>query len=304
MNPMVSIIVPCYNQAQFLAETLDSVLAQTHENWECIIVNDGSTDNTEFVAKEYCDRDQRFVYLKKENGGLSSARNAGLDVAKGEYVQFLDSDDILLPNKFECQIQNLKELLSDFSVCSYLLFSDNQQVTFDQCHALRGEYELTHDGLLYNWNKTFVFPPICYLIRLDFLRKNKIRFDEKLKASEDWTFVVLCMLCGAKFSKPKEDVVLALYRRHENNMTTKHDFMSEYLIKANFIVLQMLPDSDKDEFVSRKAIAIRESLKLRYIDQRLIQKANSIDYKIGAFLMYPLHKISSLLKKLIRKFKP
>jgi hypothetical protein len=99
------------------------------------------------------------------------------------------------------------------------------------------------------------------------------------------------------------NVVLALYRRHENNMTTKHDFMSEYLIKANFVVLQMLPNSDKDEFVSRKSIAIRDSLKLRYIDQRLIQKANSIDYKIGAFLMYPLHKISSLLKKLIRKVK-
>ena len=87
MNPKVSVIVPCYNQAQFLAETLDSVLAQTHENWECIIVNDGSTDNTETVAMDYCDRDKRFVYLKKENGGLSSARNAGLDIAQGDYVQ-------------------------------------------------------------------------------------------------------------------------------------------------------------------------------------------------------------------------
>lgn len=303
MKSKVSVIVPCYNQAQFLAETLDSVLAQTHENWECIIVNDGSTDNTETVAMDYCDRDKRFVYHKKENGGLSSARNAGLDMAQGDYVQFLDSDDILLPNKFAYQIQNLEDVSSDFSVCNYLLFSNNQQETFEQCHSLRGEYELTHDGLLYNWNKTFVFPPICYLIRLDFLRKNKIRFDERLKATEDWTFVVSCMLYGAMFSKPKEDVVLALYRRHENNMTTKHDFMSEYLIKANFFVLQMLPTSDKDEFISRKSIAIRDSLKLRYIDQRLLQKGNSIDYKIGALLLFPLHKVSSLFKKLIRKLK-
>lgn len=303
MIPKISVIVPCYNQAQFLPETLDSVLAQTHENWECIIVNDGSTDNTEEVALKYCKQDERFVYLSKKNGGLSSARNAGLDVAQGEYIQLLDSDDILLPRKFEVQLEDLENNSSDFSVCNYLLFSNDVNNTFEQCSKLNGKYELTKEGLLYNWNETFVFPPICYLIRLDFLRKNKIRFDERLKASEDWTFVVLCMLCGAMFSKPKEDVVLALYRRHENNMTTKHDFMSEYLIKANFFVLQMLPNSDKDEFISRKSIAIRDSLKLRYIDQRLLQKANSIDYKIGALLLFPLHKVSSLFKKLIRKLK-
>ena len=68
MNPLVSIIVPCYNQAQYLPETLDSVLAQTYPYWECIIVNDGSPDNTEEIAKHYCEKDNRFKYLFKENG--------------------------------------------------------------------------------------------------------------------------------------------------------------------------------------------------------------------------------------------
>jgi glycosyltransferase involved in cell wall biosynthesis len=90
---LVSIIVPCYNQAQYLPEALDSVLAQTYSNWECIIVNDGSPDNTEIVAKEWIKKDERFKYLKKENGGLSSARNAGIKISTGSYILPLDADD-------------------------------------------------------------------------------------------------------------------------------------------------------------------------------------------------------------------
>ncbi len=93
--PKISIIVPCYNQASYLPETLDSVLAQTYEDWECVIVNDGSPDNTEVVAKEYCDRDHRFKYLWKENGGLANARNFGIQHSTGQFILPLDSDDLI-----------------------------------------------------------------------------------------------------------------------------------------------------------------------------------------------------------------
>lgn len=93
MSPLVSIIVPCYNQAQYLSEALQSVLEQTYDNWECIIVNDGSPDNTKEVAQEWVKKDARFIYLYKENGGLSSARNAGIAIAEGEFILPLDSDD-------------------------------------------------------------------------------------------------------------------------------------------------------------------------------------------------------------------
>ena len=95
MNVLVSIIVPCYNQAHFLNESLDSVINQSYPNWECIIVNDGSPDNTEEIAKKWCKNDKRFQYLEKENGGLSSARNAGIKISKGEFILPLDADDIL-----------------------------------------------------------------------------------------------------------------------------------------------------------------------------------------------------------------
>lgn len=92
-QPLISVIVPCYNQAQYMDECLQSVLDQTYQNWECIIVNDGSPDNTEEVALRWVEKDTRFIYLKKENGGLSSARNAGIEKAKGEWILPLDCDD-------------------------------------------------------------------------------------------------------------------------------------------------------------------------------------------------------------------
>lgn len=108
-NSLVSIIVPCYNQAKYLDEALQSVWGQTYPNWECIIVNDGSPDNTEEIAKQWVKKDKRFIYLYKENGGLSSARNAGIVIANGEYILPLDADDKIAGNYIELGIQSFQE---------------------------------------------------------------------------------------------------------------------------------------------------------------------------------------------------
>lgn len=89
----VSVIIPCYNHAQYLGEAVKSVIEQTHANWECIIVDDGSTDDTEKVAKQLCETDDGIRYIYKNNGGLSSARNAGIAAAIGEFILPLDADD-------------------------------------------------------------------------------------------------------------------------------------------------------------------------------------------------------------------
>ena len=90
MSYLISVIIPCYNQAHFLDETLNSILTQSYDNWECIIINDGSLDATEKIGLDWSNKDSRFKYVKKENGGLSSARNKGLELAKGDFIQFLD----------------------------------------------------------------------------------------------------------------------------------------------------------------------------------------------------------------------
>lgn len=100
-RPLVSIIVPCYKQACFLPATLYSVLNQTYENWECIVVNDGSPDNTSEVAEKFISEDSRFVLLEQENQGLAMARNNGIRKSHGEFILPLDSDDLIAPSYIE-----------------------------------------------------------------------------------------------------------------------------------------------------------------------------------------------------------
>ena len=95
MNNKVSIIVPCYNQAVYLDECLQSIIDQTYANWECIIVNDGSLDETKDVVADWIDKDTRFTYFEKQNNGLSSARNSGISIASGIYILPLDADDTI-----------------------------------------------------------------------------------------------------------------------------------------------------------------------------------------------------------------
>lgn len=92
-NILISIVIPCYNQALYLEECLKSIADQTYTNWECLIIDDGSPDNTGEVAKRWIEKDERFQYFKKENGGVSSARNFGIEKAKGEWILPVDGDD-------------------------------------------------------------------------------------------------------------------------------------------------------------------------------------------------------------------
>ena len=123
-TPLISVVIPAYNAEQFLDETLESVLSQTYENWECIIVNDGSTDNTESIAKKWCERDTRFRYFYKENSGVSDTRNLGIKEARGEYIAFLDADDLYMPNFLEVCLENLVEKDVDLVAPKMLEFWD------------------------------------------------------------------------------------------------------------------------------------------------------------------------------------
>lgn len=126
---LVSIITPAYNAEKYIAETIQSVLGQTYENWEMLIADDGSTDTTAEIVKSF--RDPRIRYFHQENGGLSAARNLSLQHAKGEYIALLDSDDIFLPNKLERQVAYLESHPQcDFCYCEVRNFSTDQPGKF------------------------------------------------------------------------------------------------------------------------------------------------------------------------------
>lgn len=115
----ISVIVPVYNVEPYLRKCVDSILAQTLPGIEIILVDDGSTDGSGFVCDEYARNNERIRVIHKENGGLSSARNAGLDAAKGEYVAFVDSDDCIAPEMYQRLLCALQESKADLSICGY-----------------------------------------------------------------------------------------------------------------------------------------------------------------------------------------
>lgn len=120
MNTLVSIIIPTFNRGHLIGETLDSILDQTYNNWECIIVDDGSTDNTKEVIEEYLKKDSRFLYYHRPKDRLpggNAARNFGFEVSKGEFIQWFDSDDLMKTNYLELQTENIIKLNVDFSIC-------------------------------------------------------------------------------------------------------------------------------------------------------------------------------------------
>lgn len=167
-NPLISIIIPTYNRAEIISETLDSVVAQTHENWECIIVDDGSTDNTADVILEYTNRDKRFKYhLRPEtlNKGASPSRNYGLKQAKGDFIQFLDSDDLLNKNKF---LEQLKLIINSppltITTCRWGSFSNSSSLRIKTKYNSYKDFERSID-LLHTFGKfNEYFPPLVYLV--------------------------------------------------------------------------------------------------------------------------------------------
>lgn len=119
MTNIISIIVPVYNVEKYLARALESILAQTYHAWEAILVDDGSTDKSGSIADEYAQKDERFKVIHKKNGGLSDARNVGMEHVNGEYLLFLDSDDFLHPQLMELCLQAAQRDSSDLVVFTY-----------------------------------------------------------------------------------------------------------------------------------------------------------------------------------------
>lgn len=220
MKPLVSIIIPCYNQAKYLPYSLASVLEQTYLNWECIIVNDGATDETAQVAKEWCSKHNGFQYLEKPNGGLSSARNAGIAVAKGDYIQFLDADDIVVATKLHSSIQLIQEK-EGIVVSNFASFDDLSAKKTAPPYCQLSQDKLNFKSILYQWDILFTIPIHCGFFPKSIFET--IFFNEELKAKEDWLFWIQVAQKNIPFIYL--DTTLALYRTHPMSMTKDKSIM-------------------------------------------------------------------------------
>jgi glycosyltransferase involved in cell wall biosynthesis len=206
---MVSVIVPCYNQAQYLSEALESVLNQTYNDWECVIINDGSSDNTEEVANEWLIRDHRFKYVKIENGGLSNARNAGISDAEGELILPLDADD---------------RIGQDYLHLAVDKFSLNENLKLVYCHAQKfGAVDEDWDLEPYSLEKlakgNMIFCSSIFK-KSDWERVRG--FDvNMIYGWEDWEFWINILKDGGEVLKLKE--VCFFYRIKDESMLKRMD---------------------------------------------------------------------------------
>lgn len=181
MNPLISIIVPVYNTENYLKRCLESIISQTYQNLEIIIINDGSTDNSQEIIEEFARKDQRIRTIIKENGGLSSARNAGLDLATGEFISFVDSDDYL---NVELYSKVMKVFKNDINIVCFPFTKIDKKGKFKLKNLeLQGKYT-SFDGMIFKqpWN-------VCNKIfRKKDITSSKIKFTENI-FFEDLDFI-------------------------------------------------------------------------------------------------------------------
>ena len=183
---MVSIIMATYNRAHFIEETLESIINQTYQDWECLIIDDGGNDNTEEVLQKWLRKDARFTYLKRtpnHQKGLPGCRNQGIELAKGDYIIFFDDDDIVHPQNLELCVNYLNDVSYDF--CRYMrtTFSGEFHYDFDYNKNIE-TFEITSKDVYKLLTHELPFNSCAIMWRKSCFKNNI--FQEELMYAEDW----------------------------------------------------------------------------------------------------------------------
>ncbi len=235
-RPKVSVIIACMNQGRYVEEAvLSAFLATTTLPPEVIVIDDGSTEPATRAELKRIAEHYPIILHRQENSGLSAARNAGLSLARGDLIQFLDADDILLPGKIDHQLEvfeaddSLQVSMVEYAFCDALLGN----WLIPKPSTIKG-YPFTQHTLLAHWERGLSVPIHCGLFRRTLLRE--VRFSTLVRAKEDWLF----WLDIAKRTDRCEllDDVLVLYRQHGQNMCERLDMMGREFLKASMIAFQ------------------------------------------------------------------
>ena len=214
----VSVIIPCFNQSAFLERALQSVQQQTLTDWEAIVVDDGSTDDSIVVAKKLAENDPRIHILCKQNGGSGSARNMGLEQAQGEYIQFLDGDDTIAPDKLEKQVAAMRQQNADVSYTDFAVFDNNG--SYPVCHR-----SISYRRALIRWGVGSSVPIHAFLYKRSAVAE--LRFDETIRQREDWFWALQVLqhttrcihvpMCGAYYYQNEKGKTGSVARIQQGN---------------------------------------------------------------------------------------
>ena len=305
---LISIIVPVYNVENYLNKCLDSILCQTYDNFEVLLIDDGSLDGSPQICEEYAKRDNRVRVIHKMNGGVSEARNDGIKNAKGAFLCFVDSDDYVSPNYLSALVGSQQE--------------NNADVVFGKyCKDISGKIVYMHEDLktlinekkiaMFFSDKEYVMGSMCRLL----LRKSifeTINFDKSLKYCEDLYFVLNLFLIDLKFSYTNETIYY--YFCNSNSVTQKFNSKTSYyyeaamlkcieLLKNNIqsclkqsILFEIYTMAIKQACVTKKYSILKDFEKYNTKCNYVAYKKNNATFKskVKAFLCR--HKMFWLLK--------
>ena len=191
----ISVIVPVYNTEAYLSRAIDSILAQSFEDFELILIDDGSTDSSSTICDDYCGKDSRVRVVHNENQGVSAARNCGIDMATGDWVTFIDSDDYVLPEYLQNLYDNSQKYNSDFVMTGIVRVHENNpdDKVIREWHELvvdKNDIEKLYEENILQYQKG----PVIKLFKNEILKKSGVRFDARLSRGEDALFVYSYLL--------------------------------------------------------------------------------------------------------------
>ena len=323
---LISVIVPVYNVEKYLERCMESLLAQSYEHLQIILIDDGSTDKSGEICDRYAKQDQRIEVIHKENGGLSSARNAGLDCVKGEYITFLDSDDVLYKDYICFLYEMLKKYKADLSICRYQRFVDIEEINnkkVELCDIEELNYKEALKMLLYtpdkmpqsSWGKMYqknLFRNIRYplgKINEDMAITYKLIYQAKkivyTPAKFYFYFQRMDGIVRSKFSERTMDAIefsTEILRFVKENVPELEKAAICYAFAQNVQVLLKLPYKEKkyQQFVE----AVRNNIK-QYRKTVLLDRNVSKARRLGALAAYGnlwgVQKLGVLYKRVINK---
>jgi teichuronic acid biosynthesis glycosyltransferase TuaG len=290
INPQVSIIMPAFNAGKYIEETINSVISQTFTNWELVIIDDGSTDNTAGIVKRHAINEHRIKYLYQENGRQGKARNAGLKNSKGAFIGFLDADDLWLPDKLTIQVNELSSLSN-----VDLLFTQGYKIISGELAAydvlvkdLWDRKDLPH---LIDYNQ---IPILSVLVKREILfAVNCFTEDHNIQNLEDYHLWLKLFINNYKFKSLSARTFL--YRIHKDQNTfnnSNHIFQSFYTYKDIYY-------SFEDETVRKLII---NKLKWMIFNEKLY--SNILEIARFHFKNKRKRVISFILNSKLFSFKP
>lgn len=272
---MISIIIPTFNYGHYITETIYSVLNQTYQNWECIIIDDGSTDDTREKVNKFL-IDTRIKYIHQKNQGLSSARNTGLINSNGSYILFLDADDLISKDKLE---QHVIFLLSHPNICisysDFCYFDTNNpdelfsNLELDKSGKTLSRINGTPDSVLNEIIKNNIFPVNAALIKTSFMKQVGF-FDEQLSSLEDWDFWFRCVIKGAEIGYLGDGAGYAIVRVHRNSMSKNKIRMLETELTLRTKIARTLSSLTTNEVSQKKFKRINLSRRIKTLSTCMI----------------------------------